>query len=541
MKRKKQSIKIIPTIIILLITCVTVYIFLKGKLFSVGTTGQTTEKIITNISQDILYVENGNIYDVEYGQQLKLEDKTLNYETVAKAQIRGEKVTFTNYYSEKGNYKEQNVKNTVGKMCLENNIMAAMISGLETKGYKYLNKDDGEYYSTETQLAIWEFWNKWVESSGAKENGFEKGMGNTTITEKTNVVIIEDETENVTIKEKEFNGEEIRKKAQELAKNETYNVNIHFLKYFPHNNNSELLDNQSNLILVEILDKNGDIIDFRPDIDDNSEVAIQVTSNIEDVLKANEEIIYNVTVYNKSDKNNQNLKVISELSEGLSLVKVAEVQEQNEIELQQGIDYGYNKEKNSITIDINNLDVATKENEEVVEMDFKQYKIIAKTNELDKGVFIKTIQNSVSIQKENNILLRNTIKNRVSDVFLEIEEDNLPEELHKDQDCVIGLKITNKGAITSENINISISIPEIISMSSYEINMLSENGKVENSNNGTASNEFENNSIVISGEKTLYLKLYGTVNESEKDQQITIKGKVNNEEVIWTTNMKGGR
>lgn len=541
MKRKKQSIKIIPTIIILLITCVIVYMFLKGKLFSVGTTGQPTEKIITNISQDILYVENGNIYDVEYGQQLKLEDKTLNYETVAKAQIRGEKVTFTNYYSKNGDYKKQNIKNAEGKKCLENNIMAAIISGFETKGHKYFNQEDGKYYSTETQLAIWEFWNKWVESSGAKENGFDKGMGNATITEKANVVIVEEGTENVAIIEKEFNGEEIRKKAQELAMNETYNVNIHFLKYFSHNNDSKLLDNQSNLILVEVLDENGDIIDFSPEIDDNSEVAIQLTSNIEDALKVDEEIIYTVTVYNKSDKNKQNLKVISELSEGLSLVNVTEVQDKTQVELEEGTDYSYNKGTNSLTIDINNLDVATKENEEIVEMDFKQYKITAKTNKLDKGVFIKTIQNSVSIQKENNIILKNTIKNRVSDVFLEVEEDKLPEELQKEQDCVIGLKITNKGLITSENINISISIPEIISMSSYEINVLSENGKVENNNTGTASNEFENNSIVIPGEKTLYFKLYGTVNENQKDQQITIKGNVNNEEVTWTTNVKGGR
>ena len=531
MKKKTQSIKTLTIITILLITCITVYLFLKGKLFSVGTPILSTDKLVVMISDEIIHAENGNIYDVEYGQQLSLEEGILDFETVAKAQIRGEKVSFTNYYSESKDYKEKNIKNAEGKTCLENNILAAIISGFETKGYKYISEEDGEYYSSETQLAIWEFWNKWVESSGAKDNGFEKGMGNATIIENGK------------------NGEEIRKKAQELATKETYNANIYFLKYFSHNN-SQLIDNQSNLILVEVLDQNGDIIDFRPDIEDNSEVSLIVTNNVQDILKPEEEFTYTITVYNKSDESDQNLTLRSELSKGVSVLKVVEVLDDKEIELKENTDYNYNKETNYLTLDINNLESAIKETtengetgevEETLEMNFKKYQITVMANKLDKGIYSRTIKNIVSIQKENKILLRDTTTNTVSDIILEVETDKLPEELYNGQEFVIGLKVTNKGLINAENININISIPEVIVMNTYKIDVLSETGEVESSNDGTASNEFEHNSIGMSGEKTLYLKLYGTVDEIEEEQQITIKGKVNNQEISWTSNVKGGR
>ena len=215
MKKNKKTLLVL---ILFVIAIIGIYIFLKGKAYVKASTSKVPDPFTINITEEKMTNEYNNIYNVDYFQRFVEEEIEKVYETTALAQIRGEKVTFTNYYSDSTDYSTQNIKTMQGKVCPENNIMAAIISGagLESVGFKRLEKY-GKFYSG-AQLAILEFWNTWVENSGAKENGFEKGLGN------------------LNLYSEGIDGQEQRKIAQGFAIQDQYYANVYFLKYCVHNN-----------------------------------------------------------------------------------------------------------------------------------------------------------------------------------------------------------------------------------------------------------------------------------------------------------------
>ena len=504
--------RIILIVILLIIASISVYYFLKGKGYSIGATSE--DLFTVEVTENKLIKEYSNIYNVDYAQKLMTQDESSTFKSVARAQIRGESVTFLDY-------KTKNT--TTGKTCLENNIMAAIISGagVENRGYKFLY-EDGAYFSGQ-QLAIWEFWNTWVENSGAKEIGFEKGAGNGVITEK------------------ELNGQTERKKAQEFAAQNIYNVNIYFLKYFAEDNKDAetKIDNQPNLILIEMLDEDGDLIEPERPVEENSDIYILSTTNAQEITKVGEEISYNINVYNESEEEQQNLVLSNKLPKGVTLTSVVEIVDDKE----KNIDYSYDEKTRKIIIEINKIDgstTGTMTDEETAEQiqyiktGSKKYKITVKANKLKEGAYSKTIENVVEVQKENKIFAREKIKNTISDVFIEIIKEDLPKTLKEAEEFKLGFKIINKGLICSENVNVKISAPEEISLKKYKIYKSSESGE-ENVVDGTIRNNFEREFSEIQEQTTIYIQLIGTINEIDETKQITIEGTINDKTITWTT------
>lgn len=533
--RKHTKKQIIVILLLLFIAIISVYNFLKDKLYAQGATlsinSEGVESFITQISESQMIYDYKNIYNVAYLQQLGETNIAYSFEATAVAQIRGEKVTFTNFYSQSVDYTTKNITTTEGNTCIENNIMAAIASGAGVKntGYKYADEDGKNYYSGE-QLAIWEFWNTWVQNSGANLNGFEKGIGNGTITENG------------------LNGETERKEAQECATQNTYNVNIYFLKYLAHNNNflsvynGLPMDNQANLILIERIDEMGEKIDS--DIIEDSDIYISVTNNQSDVVQVGEEIEYTINVLNKSENEQENLILTSKLYDGIEFVEVSALEDEGERILKENKDYTFDKETRTLKINVDKIDGAVTETiseediDEVPEyktMNGRSYKIRVKADKLVNGTYSRTVKNVVKVQKEGKVLTQKTSINTISDIYLEIED--LIENINGDGECTIGVKITNKGLIDKKNVSVKISVPEEILIGFYKESFLSETGEEEKVTNGTTSNEFDNN-IDIYAQKTYYLQLSGTINETDLGKQITITGMVNDEEIHWTISLQ---
>lgn len=523
--------KTLITILFLIIVLACIFSFFNDNTYVQGASlyfdKGTTDNLIIGVSEDELKYQYDNIYSVTNLQKLNVSDKAYKFEATALAEIRGEEITFTNYYTGSTDYKTKNVTTNRGNTCLENNILAAIISGagVENIGYKS-SYEEGEY-SSGAQLAIWEFWNTWVENSGANANGFEKGIGNGTITENG------------------LNGETQRKKAQEFATQDTYNVNIYFLKYLTHNNEKldGTIDNQPNLILIEILDEYENIIQV--EVEQNSDISLTVSNNKDSVVGENEEISYNISVYNISEEEQQNLTLNNRLSEGVTLLKVVEIVDNNEVQLNENVDYNYNEETRKLTINISKIDAIETgtmliegESLEYTKRGIKEYKVTVKADELKQGIYFKEVKNVVEVQKENSLLARQECTNTISVPYLETEVIELPEQIGKE--CTIGLKITNKGSVTAKNVDVKISVPEEIEMSLYKITELSENGEEGRTFEGTASNEFEYSPIEVPAQKTVYIQLTGTINETVETKQITIEGNVNEEKITWTSQVKGG-
>ena len=528
----KKYIKILITIILLVITFLCVYNFLKDKLYAQGATlslnGEDTDGLKISISGNEMKSVYDNVYSVDY-QQLVLQNTGYTFEAAALAKIRGEKVTFTNYYSGSTDYTTKNITTTEGTTCLENNIMAAIASGegVSSKGYKYTK--NGEYYSSGAQLAIWEFWNTWVQNSGANSNGFDKGIGNGTITENG------------------LNGEVERKEAQKLANTKDYNVNIYFLKYLAHNNTNisedgdSNVENQANLILIEQIDEFGDPIQSENIVEDK-DIFLSVTNNFEGfVAQVGEEITYIMEVYNKNEEVQQNLVLNNTWTKGVEFVEVSEIvgdTEETEVKLNENVDYTYNAETRKLTINIDKIEGVSTEDEETI-MNSKKYKIKVKASKLEDGVYIQNVKNTVDIQKDGKVLTKITTTSTISDAVIVAELDQLPKSVKQNDEVTIGVKLTNKGLIDAYDIKAKISIPEEILMSTYRESILAET-KEESVIEGTVTNEYENNSIDIPPQKTFYIKLYGTINETTETKQITIKGTVNGQEMSWTTTIQGG-
>lgn len=526
MNKKK---KILLIVALLAISIVGIYYFLKGNKFSIGATPDGSEPFTVDITTEKLINECNDIYSVEYEQELIDVYETASvYETTALAKIRGENVTFVNYNS--------GSKTTIGKKCIENNIMAGIISGagVECIGYIH-NGIESSHYSGE-QLAIWEFWNTWVQNSGANENGFEKGMGNKNVNED------------------ELNGESERKKAQILATQNNYNVNIYFLKYFTKNNGNDeaTVDNQPNLILVEVLDEDEEIIEIEKDVVENSDIYMMMSNNIEDeeIVKVGDEIIYVIEFYNEGEEEKQNLVFYNKIPKNVTFEKLIQVVDENEIELKEGTDYTYDKKSRKININVDKIDGSknvtttneeTEEKTEYIQCDGVKYKLVLKATELKENMYSREIVNVAEVQKDNKVLARVKKINTISDVYLNVEAEKLPEKIEEDNQCTIELKITNKGLIDSENVNVKINVPDEITIQKYTIITHSKDGE-ESRSEGTTNNNFENDTIRIVAQTTTYIQLIGDANEIEEIKQIVIEGTVNDEKVTWNTNIqkKGG-
>ena len=528
MNKKK---KILLSVILLIIAIIGIYIFLKGKEYVKASTSEVPEPFIINITEQKMTYDYNNIYNVDYIQQLIKSDTEYAYETTALAQIRGEEVTFTNYYYGSTDYKTKNIKTSQGKTCTENNIMAAIITGAGLDGIGYKMLDGKIYNSSSAQLAIWEFWNNWVEHTGAKENGFEKGIGN--------MNTIQDG----------ISGQDTRKIAQGFATQKTYYANIYFLKYYTHNNLSESeINNQPNLIFVEILDKNGNSKEpeIKEKVIEDSFIDINVTNNKKDITTLGEEITYDIKIYNNSEEEQSKLILRNNLPEEVKLIKVVEAIDREEVELVENVDYNYNQETGELTINIDKIDAMTRgtikadvtggETLQYEQKGCKSYRISVEVSNLEHGVHSKEIKNTIKIYKEKNLLAREESINTIADVCLELEIEELPEKITEKEQFIIGVKIKNKGLINARNIKARISIPEGISMNFYKMILLNENEE-ENVTEGTATNEFENNYIDIPVQRTVYIQLFGTAEEVEETKQITIEGTVNDEKVYWNTSI----
>ena len=537
MNKKK---KILLIVILLIIAIIGIYIFLKGKAYVKASTSEVPEPFIINITEQKMTYDYNNVYNVDYIQQLIKSDTEYAYETTGLAQIRGEEVTFTNYYYGSTDYKTKNIKTSQGKTCTENNIMAAIINGAGLKGVGHKMLDGRIYNFSSVQLAIWEFWNTWIEHTGAKENGFEKGMGNTNIYED------------------EYEGKIERKIAQSFATQKKYYANIYFLKYSANNNlnttdeNGFYLDNQPNLIYIEILDENGNIKE--PEIKEKEEVVetdssiyLDLTSSQQNVVKAGEEIIYDVVVNNTSEEEQQNLILKDILSEGITFVKVIEIIDNFEVELNNNEAYNYNEETKILTVNLDKVDRMEKgteednetgENIEYTRNGRRVFRITVITNELEDGVYSKEIKNTIKVYQNEKLLAKEDIVNIISGPCLEIEVEELPENINEQEECIIGLKIKNKGLLNAGNVDVNILIPEEISMSIYRIILLSETGEELNVNEGTMLNEFNNSHIEIPAQNAVYIQLIGITNKINENKQITIEGTVDENQVSWITNIQ---
>lgn len=178
---------------------------------------------------------------------------------------------------------------------------------------------------------------------------------------------------------------------------------------------------------------------------------------------------------------------------------------------------------------------------EYIQCDGVKYKLVLKATELKENMYSREIVNVAEVQKDNKVLARAKKINTISDVYLEIEAEKLSEKIEEENQCIIELKITNKGLIDSENVNVKINVPNEINIQKYTIIAQSKNGE-ESKSEGTTNNNFENDTIRIVAQTTTYIQLIGDVNEIEEIKQIVIEGTVNDEKVTWNTNIqkKGG-
>ena len=271
--------------------------------------------------------------------------------------------------------------------------------------------------------------------------------------------------------------------------------------------------------------------------EENLNVSLMVDSSAEEIIKQNEVIDYRISLYNYDLNEVENLVLMDVLPEGVTLEKVVKLVEDEENE----IEYNYNEETRTISVNIDKLESATEEELQIEETgETGTYitavpviiKISVRTNGLEHGIYSKEINNIVKIQKEEKVLEEVTLKNIISDAFLDIQADELSEEMKENEEFIWNLKIENKGLLTSGEININIDIPEEISPRLYEEYVLSETGDQVYKIEGTLNtNKIEFN-VEIQSKQVYYLMIVGTVGEIEDTKQVSIDTKVDNEEII---------
>ena len=257
------------------------------------------------------------------------------------------------------------------------------------------------------------------------------------------------------------------------------------------------------------------------------------------VIKQGEEVSYNIYVYNDSTEKQENIQIVNILPEGATVVKVEQIVDETE----QTVDYVYNADKKELTINIVSMDGKT---EEIVAYDEegepttiietrgkKEYKVTI-INNLAQGVFSKEAKNVVKVQQENEVIDEKEFLYTVSDIFLNIEKEQLAEDIKEGERISLGITITNKGLIEGSDLNIEFNLPEEITVQSYKTILTSSEGEVLSKTEMTLNgNVLKLEGIFIGVNETLQISLTGDVTELNENKEIIIEGKVEDEEISW--------
>ena len=275
-----------------------------------------------------------------------------------------------------------------------------------------------------------------------------------------------------------------------------------------------------------------------PQITSNFE--LKLTSSTNKIIKPDEEYEYNVNLSNFASEEIENLQINCVLPEGISILKVIEVvdSEENEIEC------NFNELSRVLTISVDKIEGLTMEeieNAETGEIEtygtfgHKVFKIVVKADALPEGAFSREIKNVVKLQQGENLLAESQeVVNTISDAILIIETETLPEQINEAEEISIRFKVTNKGLIDVTNTSVNVNLPEEITLSKYSKTVLSEDGQEESKVEGTLSTNFEDSNFNIQAQKTYYFELTGRVNNIKETKQVTITGTVDGKEFSWT-------
>lgn len=280
--------------------------------------------------------------------------------------------------------------------------------------------------------------------------------------------------------------------------------------------------------------------DIPGDKEENKTFVLGLVSSTNEIIKPGEEFRYDTYVYNNNTEEKQNLQLTCTLPEGISIVKVVD-DEENEVE------YTFDEVSRKFIIKIDKITGVipqTTVNEETGEtIDFispgrKVFKITVKADNLQEGIYSKEIKCTMELLEEGNILGESQeVVNTISDTFLSIEIDELPETLNELEEFVLGVKVANKGLISDTGVDININTLEEISLSKYKTTILAEDGQEEVANEGTTSGNFEMKNLSIVSKNTYYFQITAEVNKIDETKQVTITGTVDGKEFSWTVEL----
>lgn len=271
----------------------------------------------------------------------------------------------------------------------------------------------------------------------------------------------------------------------------------------------------------------------------NNDISLSLMSSSEEVIKQGDEYNYIAYLYNFGNVAKENLQINCILPEGISFVKVLELNgtEENQINAE------FNETSRLLTINIDKIEGFTEETIEDQEtgevkanttIGYKTFKIVVKADMLPAETYSREIKNKIKVIEGNKVLAESEeVVNTISDSFLVVETENA-ENVKEGQEITLGVKITNKGLIASTGKDILIQIPEEMSVSRYSKTVLTNDGQEESKTEGTLSTDLEEDNLIIQPQKTYYFQIIGTVNSVEETKQISITGTLNNKDFSWT-------
>ncbi len=280
---------------------------------------------------------------------------------------------------------------------------------------------------------------------------------------------------------------------------------------------------------------NEDKEEISEEVSDYIDVYLEMKSSTEQLVELGETLEYTLQLYNFTLEEVTNLVLTETLPKGVTLQNV--VNEDNE-----AVNYEYNEETRTIKMNIEKMDAAVKEEvqnevtsktETVTRASSKVFKIVVVANNIDVDNI--ELKNTAKIEKNQVVLDEAEVINKILVEKLNVEVDNLTEQINENEEIVLSLKIENVGSATLKDINVKINLPEEIYTSVYEQYIINDAGEQEFKTESTLSNNFEVNILEIPAGKTHYLKLIGTIEDIEETKQLNIYGNVNDEEIIWTT------
>lgn len=277
--------------------------------------------------------------------------------------------------------------------------------------------------------------------------------------------------------------------------------------------------------------------------EETTDISLHLATSRDEVIKPGEEFYYNIDIVNHNSLEKQNIQLTSSLPEGISVVKALEIEEKEGKEVEKEIEYNFDEATRKLTINIDKLEgtviTETPIDEETIETSIsignKSFRLIVKADNLTDGIYTREIKHTLSlIEEENEIAKSEEIVNTISEIHLDFEIDELPASINELEEFTLGLKIINRSSVGSGSISINVNIPEEISLSKYDEEILSKEGEIEGEETGTLAGNFNKDNIVIPAEKTYYIQLTGNIIDIAKTKQITIKGTINGEEFSKT-------